>query len=136
MKIIANYSGSKGSVLMLTMLILFLMSLMAVALMSNTVTELQVSGNTIRGRDAFSKADSMTRIGVFTGRALLHEDAGNINDLIKSRTEGTLPSGRLPYNVAIDPSVTYWNVNKLGRDRSEAGITERYLIALRPQHPT
>jgi len=120
---------------MLTMFILFVMSLMAVALMSNTVTELQVSGNTIRGREAFTKADTMTNIGLLMGRVLLYESIGDPGDLVKSRPETVLASGRLPYNVVIDPSFTLANVQSLGLDSTEARIRERYLMATAANTP-
>ena len=54
LKIAFNGQGAKGhprgSVLMLTLVVLLLMSLMGVAILANTRTELSISANTTGGR--------------------------------------------------------------------------------------
>ena len=125
----------RGSVLMLTLFILLMLSLMGIALMSNTITEVQVSNNTVRGRDAFTKADSLNRIGILMGRALLHEGSGDVADLIKSRSETYTPPDRPPYNVSIDSSFTFVNAQSLARESTEEEIKERYLMATAANTP-
>ena len=121
-------SHPEGSILMLTLFILLMLSLLGVTLMSNTMTELQVSGNTIRGRDAFAKADSLSRLGILMGRNVLIAGAGNPGDVLKARSGGS--PGDEFYNVSIDPSLTFTNLKTLGlNSATEKGIKDRYLMA-------
>ena len=63
----------RGSVLMLTLVVLLLMSLMGAAILANTRTELSISANTTSGRDAFTRADTASRVATLMARLLVHE---------------------------------------------------------------
>lgn len=59
--------------MVLTLVILLLMSLMGMAIMANTRTEMTVAANTIGGRDAFTRADTASRVATLLSRLLVHE---------------------------------------------------------------
>lgn len=65
----------EGMVLAFTLVILMLMSLMGMAILMNTRTELNISANTALGRDAFTRTDMASRIATFMGRIILNSGA-------------------------------------------------------------
>jgi hypothetical protein len=69
-------NGKKGMILAFTLAILILMSLMGIVILSNTKTELSVSGNHRVNREAFNAADTAARISILMGRILLHPELG------------------------------------------------------------
>ncbi|MDR2947061.1 MAG: pilus assembly PilX N-terminal domain-containing protein [Candidatus Adiutrix sp.] len=71
-----TYDGDRhpqGMILMMTLVILLLMSLMGMAILSNTRTEMTISANTAGGRDAFTRADTAARIATLMARLAVHE---------------------------------------------------------------
>jgi hypothetical protein len=125
-------NGKKGMVLAFTLAILVLMSLMGIIILSNTKTELSVSGNHRMNREAFNAADTAARISLLMGRIVLHPELGdNPGDIIRPSTAPENPiiievnnSNTTPLNLsalqsaAKDPDSTFLNryINTLGTD--------------------
>ncbi|UQZ87823.1 hypothetical protein C4J81_00750 [Deltaproteobacteria bacterium Smac51] len=64
----------RGSILMFTLVILLLVGLMGFAININTRTELNISGNTVGGRTAFTRADTAADVTALMLRAMLYPE--------------------------------------------------------------
>jgi hypothetical protein len=81
-----------GMILAFTFAVLILMSLMGVIILSNTRTELSISGNNRVNREAFNAADTAARVTVLMGRILLHPELGvNLNAILRESTDPKYP---------------------------------------------
>jgi hypothetical protein len=100
-------SNKSGMILALTLAFLVLVSLMGIAILSNTRTELSVTGNTKLSRDAFNTADNCARITTFLTLALLNPRLENINELL---TQMPHPAPKQPLEIEIKPK---FNLNSL-----------------------
>ena len=68
----------RGMILAFTLIILLLVSMMGMAILMNSRTELSISANTAQGREAFSQADTAARIAVLMTRVMFNSgDFGN-----------------------------------------------------------
>ena len=121
MRIEINGSGKhpRGSVLMLTLVILLLMSLMGAAILSSTRTELAVAANTASGRDAFTRADSASRVATLLARLLAHEfELGSPKQVLNDSS---------PLTVSYDES--HFNFSSLLAASEDFDYARRYLSA-------
>jgi hypothetical protein len=96
------------------------MSMMAMAVATNTKTELSVSSNTDNGRKAFIQADSALRMSVLLARIMLFPSSGNLDDFLPSA------GGDLSVEVnqdEFDLALLRWNmdVNKTRNRYLKAG---------------
>ncbi|MDR3037712.1 MAG: hypothetical protein LBV21_00195 [Candidatus Adiutrix sp.] len=115
----------RGLVLAFTLIILLLMSLMGLAILLNSRTELAIAGNTSIGRDAFNTADSAARLATLLGRLVLHPELGP-PDRVLAAAAGGSGGPAFPLTVKISPQFD------LGRLKEEAGDyshTTRYIRA-------
>jgi hypothetical protein len=92
----SNPQKRPGMILAFTLVILLLMSLMGIAILSNTRTEVSISGNSRVSKDAFNSADAAARIAVILSVALFDETHGE-NDLKNMFT--TSSDARYPFTV-------------------------------------
>jgi hypothetical protein len=116
----------RGSVLLYTIVILLLMTLMGAALMVNSRTELQISGNTAQGRDAFTKGDASARVGLLLGRAFLHPSSGEPRDYLNNDKTGD--AGNKPFKVKLHDDIqTDNNLQQIAGSITMDQIRERYL---------
>lgn len=71
-----------GMILAFSLVVLLLISLMGIAIISNTQTELNISSNTTSGRDTFIRTDSAARMSAFFGHIILatSADPGDVLD--------------------------------------------------------
>ena len=113
--------GSRsGMILAFALVILLLMSLMGLIILSNTQTELKISGNSRLGREAFSSADSCARIATFLTLVLVKPKEETIADVLTSPT-GTPP--RFPLEIETQPKFTY---SSLLTEATNFDYTKRY----------
>jgi|GEM_PF-6680059 len=116
----------RGSVLIFTLVILLLMTLMGAALLVNSRTELQISGTTAKGRDAFTKADATARVALMFTRAYLHPTAGNPRDYLNADKTGQ--GGRKPFEIIPDADLNSMDdLQVLKGSITVDEIKERYL---------
>lgn len=116
----------RGSVLIFTLVILLLMTLMGAALLVNSRTEMQISGTTAKGRDAFTKADATARVALMFTRAYLHPTAGNPRDYLNADKSGQ--GGRKPFEVIPDTNLNSMDdLQELKGSITVDEIKERYL---------
>jgi hypothetical protein len=118
----SNSHKKSGMVLAFTLFVLVLISLMGVVILSNTRTELSVTGNTRMGRDAFNSADNCARLATFLTLALLNPRTSNINDVISD------PPGDTPaHSMAIQLVPAMFTQERLLNDATNFDYTQRYL---------
>jgi hypothetical protein len=109
-------------VLAFTLVVMVLISLMGIVILSNTKTELSVTGNTRMGRDAFNSADNCARLATFLTLALLNPRTSNINDVI-SAPPGTTPAHAM--GIQLVPGM--FTQDKLLNEATNFDYTQRYL---------
>jgi len=111
---------------MYTFVVLMLMTLMGAALMVNSRTELQISGATAQGRDAFTKADATARVALLLTRAFLHPSAGDARDYLNNSKTGQ--AGKAPFEVIVSDDVQFYNdLQQIRGSITIDQIRERYL---------
>lgn len=115
----------QGMVLLFTLCILALLAILGAVVFLSTKDDAYVSANTAISRDAFTKADFTARIGVFMGRALLHEDIGKPSDTLSA---GGV-AGRPGFLVELN-NFTIGNILDLDSEDVETATRNRYLLAL------
>lgn len=122
----------RGSVLVYTIVVLLLMTLMGAALMVNSRTELQISGYTAQGRDAFTKADATARVALLVGRAFLHPVSGDPRHYRSVSKSGE--AGKKAFDVIVDNGLQGFNdFQKIDRSLSVQDIADRYLTVTEAQ---
>jgi hypothetical protein len=116
-------SGMKsGMILAFALVVLLMMSLMGVIILSNTQTELKITGNTRLGREAFASADSCARIATFLTLVLIKpKDSANIANVI---THPGSPAPKYPLNVKLTGRFDYV---KLLNEATNFNYTDRYV---------
>lgn len=116
----------RGTVLMYTFVILMLMTLMGSALMVNSRTELQITGSTVQGRDAFTKADATAQLGLLAARAIMQPTAGDVRDMLDNTKSGDI--GQKEFEVEINSDLYTSNHFQSIKDLVTVDdIRERYL---------
>lgn len=121
----------RGSVLVYTIVVLLLMTLMGAALMVNSRTELQISGYTAQGRDAFTKADATARVALLVGRAFLHPVSG---DPRHYRSVSASGAGKKTFDLTVDDGLQGFNdFQQIDRSFSVQDIANRYLTVTEAQ---
>ena len=121
MRIDINKAGEhpRGSILMLTLVVLLLMSLMGAAILANTRTELVISANTTGGRDAFTRADTAARVATLMARLLAHEfELGSPKQVLNNSS---------PLTVIYDDD--HFSFAKLLAASDDFNYAKRYLSA-------
>jgi hypothetical protein len=83
-------SQPRGTVLVFTLAILGLMSVMGLAIIMNTRTELNVSHNTYMGREAFTRADTGARVAIFVARIYMHPELGTPDGVFSTNSSDPL----------------------------------------------
>lgn len=122
----------RGSVLIYTIVVLLLMTLMGAALMVNSRTELQISGYTAQGRDAFTKADATARVALLVGRAFLHPVSGDPRHYRDVSDSGK--AGKKPFDLIVDDGLQGFNdFQQVDRSFSVQDIADRYLTVTEAQ---
>ncbi|MDR2354532.1 MAG: hypothetical protein LBF22_15525 [Deltaproteobacteria bacterium] len=114
-------SQKKGMVLAFAIVILVLMSLMAVIILSNTRTELNITGNNRVSREAFNVADSCARLATLMTVVLLRSGPEEITDVLRSLPS---PSPKYPFDIIISPR---FNIFDLQNEATNFKYTDRYL---------
>lgn len=128
----ADERHPQGSVLIFVLGVLILLSLMGAAIMTNTRSELKTTVNTLAGREAFSRADSMATVALQLARVVIvGESAGSVSDVLDNSKSGTATSPPGPvYKVNFDSSVgNEMDFYQLGRSDSVDDTLNRYLGA-------
>jgi hypothetical protein len=119
----ATPAGSRsGLVLAFALAILVLMSLMGIIILSNTRTELNITGNSRLGREAFNSADATARMATFLTLVLMSPKTENINDVITNVP--TSPAPLYPIHVCMQPK---FNLEDLISDATNFDFTRRYM---------
>ncbi len=80
----------KGTVLIFTLAILALMSIMGMAIIMNTKTELSISRNSYMGREAFTRADTAVRVSIFVARLYMHPELGDPASVFSGNSDDPL----------------------------------------------
>jgi len=114
---------------MLTLVVLLLMSLMGMAILMNTRTELSISANTTSGRDAFTRADTASRMSTLMARLLVHEyELGAPQQVLAG---GFYKGGSDDREFTVDEyDEAYFNMEKLlAESADEFDYQKRYLSA-------
>lgn len=112
-----------GMILAFSLLVLLLVSLMGLAIISNTKTELNISSNTTSGRDTFIHTDAASQITTFFGHCVLASaDLGSVFDNDNSDSPMTMDIS--------DNFNSSWLVDTFYNDQQEPDatpVTRRYL---------
>lgn len=115
----------RGMVLAFTLVILVLMTLMGVAILMNTRTELSISNNASVGRNAFANADTASRIATTLGRILLHPELGDPAAVVDGAATGAGPA--FPLSVVINQNK--FDLGVLRDDNASYDYILRYIRA-------
>jgi hypothetical protein len=96
-------SGSEGSAFVISVLILFVLSVLGLALMLTTTTEKDIAINHRWGEQAFFNADAALEYGknVLASYALLNNDFTAI--LPQARADATVPNSAAAWGAAVPP---------------------------------
>jgi hypothetical protein len=81
----------EGMILAFTLMLLAVVSLMGMAILSSSSTELAISSHNRVGREAFNSADTSARIATLLGRILLHPELGNPQQVLTSSSRPVMP---------------------------------------------
>ncbi|UQZ88232.1 hypothetical protein C4J81_02995 [Deltaproteobacteria bacterium Smac51] len=77
----------QGMILMVTLIVMLIMGVMGAAIITNTQTELQISGNTNLGREAFTRADAGMNVATSLVDILVaSRGAGSVCDILSNDT--------------------------------------------------
>jgi hypothetical protein len=101
------------------------MSLMGIVILSNTRTELSITGNNRLGREAFNSADATARMATFLTLALLNPRTEDVSDVITSGSVPTSPQAPR-YPVAVCPKSNF-KLETLVTEATNYNFTNRYL---------
>ncbi|MDR2349378.1 MAG: pilus assembly PilX N-terminal domain-containing protein [Deltaproteobacteria bacterium] len=112
-----------GMVLAFTLCVLALMSLMGIAILSSTKTELRLTGNTRLNRQAFNTADNAARIAAFLTLALLNPRTDDIREIINKPPS---PGPREPVEIELSSK---FSPEALIGNPATPDFDERYLAA-------
>lgn len=116
----------RGAVLLYTFCVLLLMTLMGAALMVNSRTELQISGSTAQGRDAFTKGDASARVALLLARPFLQPAAGSSFEYLNTTKSGE--AGLKPFEVKLDKNLKSYNdLQQIAGSITVDEIRDRYL---------
>jgi hypothetical protein len=110
-------------ILAFALVILLLMSLMGVIVLANARTELNITGNTRVGREAFNSADTCARIATLLTLVLLNPRTDDINDVFQP-VPATSPA--FPIEVDMQPR---FNLDDLMAEATNYKYADRYLEA-------
>ncbi|MDR2351022.1 MAG: hypothetical protein LBF41_10475 [Deltaproteobacteria bacterium] len=119
----------KGMVLAFTLSVLVLMSLMGIVILSNTRTELSVSGTNRVNREAFNVAETAAMVSILMGRIVLHPVFGmKPSDILRPK-----PGPEFPMTIQVDDDDDgRLNLLALEADEidSDTNYTHRYVQTL------
>ncbi|MDR3155252.1 MAG: hypothetical protein LBW85_13540 [Deltaproteobacteria bacterium] len=120
---VAPAGNRSGLILAFALCILVLMSLMGIVILSNTRTELSITGNTRMGREAFNSADAAARMAIYLTRELVMSRSDDFSAII---TSDTIPSPAPRYRIYVCPQMDFTFEN-LTSQATNFDYTERYL---------
>jgi hypothetical protein len=115
-----KYKGKSGMILAFALVILVLMSLMGIIIMSNTRTELSITGNTRLSREAFNTADACARISTFLTLVLLNQRTETLEEVFSTYTPAN------DFLMEIKPQ-TKFNLEQLLDEATNFDYKQRYL---------
>jgi hypothetical protein len=120
-----NKKHPEGMILAFTLMLLALISLMGIAILTSSTTELSISGHNRIGREAFNSADTSARIATLLSRILLHPELGNPDEVITTSDEPSMP-------ITIELNDDRFTLAKIQQEAHENGFsyTDRYQEAL------
>jgi hypothetical protein len=113
----------QGMILAFTLVILTLMSLMGIVILSNSRTELNITGNVRMSQEAFNAADSCARIAILMTLLVLHPDLG-------SHSQALSVSGQSPtFPLEIEIDNTKLNLANITTGADDTDYVQRYVRA-------
>ncbi|MDR1658136.1 MAG: pilus assembly PilX N-terminal domain-containing protein [Deltaproteobacteria bacterium] len=125
---IKNTTNAKsGMVLAFTLVLLILISLMGVYVLTNTATELSISGHNRVGREAFNAADSSAMLATLLGRLVLHPELGDPANVLKVSNKPALP-------MTVEINQSRFNLASLQAESLNFDFNKRYQEAVNFDH--
>lgn len=115
----------QGMVLLFVLGVLALLMILAATIFMTTQDEVQVSAENFTSREAFTKADLTSRVGVYLARTTLYGSPGEISETLA----GGGVAGRPEFVVNVRPNFGTNDFLEIGDKVTNEQILERYVLA-------